>query len=179
MGDCCNMYGRRPDGQLCDRIFQKFRWKSYLFKSLVQTVRHWRLDGRTSAASNFHIRLRASGPRGMNVRTAELQHAISISVMQLSEPWRAGIQTVEVESAISILVHARSDQGWLTSWPWYLNCDSCLMETRVRTGCWDIRTYASWYRSFPIQYRVQTVWHVVRTAGTVDRWASGRDGSIV
>jgi hypothetical protein len=26
---------------------------------------------------------------------------------------------------------------------------------------------------------VRTVWHVVRTDGTVVRWASGRDGSIV
>jgi hypothetical protein len=26
---------------------------------------------------------------------------------------------------------------------------------------------------------VQTVWHVVQTDGTVDRWTSGRDGSIV
>jgi hypothetical protein len=26
---------------------------------------------------------------------------------------------------------------------------------------------------------VQTVWHVVRTDGTVDRWASGRDGTII
>jgi hypothetical protein len=39
--------------------------------------------------------------------------------------------------------------------------------------------YASWYRSFSIQYRVWTVLHVVRMAGTVDRWESERDGSIV
>jgi hypothetical protein len=26
---------------------------------------------------------------------------------------------------------------------------------------------------------VQTVWHVIRTDGTVDRWASGRDGTVV
>jgi hypothetical protein len=165
----------RPDGQLFDMIFWKFRWKSFLFKSRVWTVRHWRPEGRTSATSNFHIRLRASGPRGMNVRTAELQHSISISVMRASGPWRAGVQTVEVESAISILV-ARA------SGPWYLNCDSCLMETRVqtghqhrpdgcidlplfwtwkeseagrslkvvRTGCWDVWTDASWNRSFSI-----------------------------
>jgi hypothetical protein len=45
-----------------------------------------RPDGRTFAASNFLIRLRASGPWGMSVRTAELQHAISISAMRASEP---------------------------------------------------------------------------------------------
>jgi hypothetical protein len=47
----------RPDGQQCDRIFWKFHWKSFLFKSHVRTVRHWRPDGRMSTASNFHIRL--------------------------------------------------------------------------------------------------------------------------
>jgi hypothetical protein len=92
MGDCCNMYGRRPDGQLCDRLFQKFRWKSFLFKSRVRTVRHWRPDSRMSATSNFHIRLRASGPRGMCA----------------SGPWEADVQTVEVESAISMLVACAS-----------------------------------------------------------------------
>jgi hypothetical protein len=70
----------------------------------VRTVRHCRSDGRTSAASNFHIRLRASGPRGMNVRTAILQHAISISAMRASGPREADVWMVEVESAISILV---------------------------------------------------------------------------
>jgi len=54
----------RPDWQQRDRIFQKFRWKFFLFKSRVWTVRHWRPNGRTSAASNFHIRLYASGPKG-------------------------------------------------------------------------------------------------------------------
>jgi hypothetical protein len=61
-----------------------------------------RPDGRTSAASNFHIRLSASGPRGMNVRTAILQHTISISAMRVSGPREADVRTVEVESAISL-----------------------------------------------------------------------------
>jgi hypothetical protein len=102
-----------PDRQLCDRIFWKFRWKSFLFKSRVRTVRLWRPDGRTSATSNFHIRLPASGPMGMNVRTTILQHTISISAMHASRPWEAGVRTVEVESAISILV-ARSSGPRLT-----------------------------------------------------------------
>jgi hypothetical protein len=49
----------------------------------------------------------------------------------------------------------------------------------VWTCCWNIRTDVSWHRNFSIQYRVWTWWHVVRMDGTVDRWASGRDGSIV
>jgi hypothetical protein len=36
---------------------ENFAEKSFLFKSRVRTVRHCRPDGRTSAASNFHIRL--------------------------------------------------------------------------------------------------------------------------
>jgi hypothetical protein len=103
----------RPDGQQCDRIFQEFGWKSFLFKSCVRTVRHYRLDGRTSAASNFHIRLRAFGPWGMNVRTAILQHTISISDMRVSGTWGIGLWTIEVESAISILV-ARASGPRLT-----------------------------------------------------------------
>jgi hypothetical protein len=43
-----------------------------------------RSDGSTSAASNFLIRLRASGPWGMSVRMADLQHAISIFAMRAS-----------------------------------------------------------------------------------------------
>jgi hypothetical protein len=103
----------RLDGQQCDRIILEFHWKSFLFKSRVRTVRHYRPDGRTSAASNFHIRLRASGPWGMNVRTAILQHTISISDMRASRPLGASVRTVKVESAISILV-ARASGPRLT-----------------------------------------------------------------
>jgi hypothetical protein len=60
-----------------------------------------RPNGLTSAASNFLIRLRASGPWGMSVRTAILQHAISIFAMRASGPCAAVVRTVEVESAIS------------------------------------------------------------------------------
>jgi len=100
MGDCCNMYGRRPNGQQCDGIFWEFHWKSFLFKSRIGTVRYCHPDGRTSAASNFLIRFRASGPWGMSDRTTELQHAICISDMRASGPWGPDIQMVEVESSI-------------------------------------------------------------------------------
>jgi len=68
-------------------FFENFAEKSFLFKSRVWMVRHSRPDGRTSAASNFFIRLRASGPWEMSVRTAKLQHAISIFAMHASGPW--------------------------------------------------------------------------------------------
>jgi hypothetical protein len=152
-------------------------------------------DGRTSAASNFLIRLRASGPWGMSVWTVELQQAISISAMRASGPSEAVVQTVEVESAISILV-ARAFGPRLTD---------------VRTGIFEFRflPYGDARRNgiphrpngrtiFPlselgknlrlVEYReasgraaktsgrmmlgltgVRTVWHVVQTDGTVVR----------
>ena len=76
--------------------------KSFLYKNIVRMGWLDRPDGCTSAASNFHIRLSTSGPRGMNVRTAILQHAISISAMRASGLREADIRTVEVESAISL-----------------------------------------------------------------------------
>jgi hypothetical protein len=199
-----------------------------MFKRHVRTVRHCRPDSRTSAASNFHIRLCASGPWGKNVRTAILQHAISISDMRASGPWKAGVRTVEVESAMSILV-ARTSGPRITDfrtvifelrflpyiwvrpdgkphrpngcinlplfWTWK-ESEADRSFRGVRTGCWDVRTDASWNGSFLIQYRsgrkytssgrmmlglsgVWTVWHVVRKDGTMDKWASGRDGTVV
>jgi hypothetical protein len=66
----------------------------------------------------------------------------------------------------------------------------------IRTGCWDVRTDASWIKPSRLSggsrqkctssgrmmlglTGVQTIWHVVRTNGIVVRWTSGRDGSIV
>jgi hypothetical protein len=40
----------------------------------------------------------------MSVRTADLQHIISISAILASRPWQAVVRTVEVESAISLIV---------------------------------------------------------------------------
>jgi hypothetical protein len=75
-------------------------------------------------------------------------------------------------------------------WTWKESeADRSLMD--VRTGCWEVRTDASWNRSFSIQCRVRTeryvvrmddaglsgirtVWHVVQTNGAMDRWTSGR-----
>jgi hypothetical protein len=79
-----------------------FAEKSFLYKNIVQTGWLDRPDGRTSAASNFHNRLRASEPWGRSVRTAKLQHAISISDARESGPRGGDIWTVEVESAVTI-----------------------------------------------------------------------------
>jgi hypothetical protein len=45
-------------------FFEIFAEKSFLYKNIVRTGWLDRPDGHTSAASNFHNRLRASGPRG-------------------------------------------------------------------------------------------------------------------
>jgi hypothetical protein len=64
----------------CATGFSKiFVEKSFLYKKIVRIEWLDRPDGRTSAASNFHNRLRASGPWGRSVQTAKLQYAISIS----------------------------------------------------------------------------------------------------
>jgi hypothetical protein len=105
---------------------------------------------------------------------------------------------------IAILALCMSASRWETTlsrrcinlpifWTWKESeVDRSLMN--VWTGCWDVRTDASWNRSFSIQWRVRTkryvvriddaglsgvrtVWHVVRTNGAVDRWASGLDNT--
>jgi hypothetical protein len=64
MGDCSDICGCHPDsghgpsGRTTVRhFFKNFAKKSFLFKICVRMLRHCRPDGRTSAASNFHIRL--------------------------------------------------------------------------------------------------------------------------
>jgi len=81
----------RPDGQLCDRIFWEFRWKSFLFKSCVRTVRHNRPDGHTSIVSNFHISFARSDHGG----------------------WTSG--RLNFNTQFLYLQCARPDQGWQTS----------------------------------------------------------------
>jgi hypothetical protein len=81
---------------------ENFTEKSFLYKNIVRTGWLDRPDGRTSAVSNFHNRLPASGPWGRNVRTDKLQHAISIYDARESRPWGGDVWTVEVESAVTI-----------------------------------------------------------------------------
>jgi hypothetical protein len=168
--------GRRPDGghRLSGRTtvrpkFWEFRWKYFLFESRVQTVLPCRPDGRTFAASNFHIKASRVRTGRMVVRTADLMHTIFISDARASGPW------------------------WLVSGPLDLNCDICLMDECVRTGIHVVRTDASWSSSNLLYAEevpdgnprrpdgwcfslmcVQTVWHVVWTVDVLDSWASGR-----
>jgi len=111
--------GHRPSGQTTVRSkFQKFRWKSFLFESHDRTVRNCHPDGRTSTANNFHIKVPSVRTRRMGIRTVNLMHTISISDARASEPC------------------------WLSSGRLDLNCDTCLMDERVRTGIHFAQTVA-------------------------------------
>jgi hypothetical protein len=84
------------------------------------------------------------------------------------------VQTVEVDHPIY--------------WTWKESeADRSLMD--VRTGCWEVRTDASWNRSFLTQCRVRTekirrsdgwcwsVWHPVvmnMSFGRMEQWTDGR-----
>jgi hypothetical protein len=94
MGVRQNIPRSRPDGEPwpsgLTTVRQDFSEisaeKSFLYKNIVRTGWLDCPNGRTSAASNFHNRLRASGPWGRSVRMAKLQHAISISDVRASGP---------------------------------------------------------------------------------------------
>jgi hypothetical protein len=75
--------------------------------------------GRTSAASNFHIKASHVRTRGMIVRTIDLMHANSISDARTSGP------------------------RWLVSGRLDLNCNTCLKDERVRTRIHVVQTVAA------------------------------------
>jgi len=103
--------------------FQKFRWKSFLFESRVRTILSCCPDGRTFAASNFHIEASRVQTRRMVVRTGDLMHAISIFYFLTSGPWWLA-------------------SGWLD-----LNCDTCLIDERIQTGIHVVWTVAAIFPS--------------------------------
>jgi len=88
-------------------------------------VVHYRPDGRTSAASNFHIKASSVWTRRMVVQTVDEMHAISISDARASGPC------------------------WLVSRRLDLNSDTCLIDERVQTGFNVVRTIAA---IFPYLY---------------------------
>jgi hypothetical protein len=99
----------RPDRQLCDRL-PKISLKFFPNLSRVRIVVLCRPNGHTSAASNFHIKASCVRMKGMVVWMVDLMHAISISDARVSGP-----------------------RG-LTSGRLDFECDTCLMNGRVRTG---------------------------------------------
>jgi len=172
-------------GGFCLRICKlkfgalQFHWRSFLFESCVRTVVHYRTNGRTSAASNFHIKASRVWTRKMVVHTVVLMHAISISDARVSV--RESTSSGRLQQSSHICV-----------WKEILKLDRTLRV--VRMGCWIVRTDASWSSSklldtkecpggnplrpdqwcFSLMW-VRTIWHVLRTASALDNWESGRD----
>jgi hypothetical protein len=149
-------------------------------------VRHWRPDGRTSATSNFHIRLCGSGPRGMNVRTSILQHAISIFVMHASGPWEADVWTVIFELPFLPYLWARQDGVSIFPYSelgknlklidhWWTSGRAAEMSGRMQAGTEASRYSGGSERMMLVCLASGRDEHVVRTDGTVDRWTSGQD----
>jgi hypothetical protein len=185
-----------------------------------------RLDGRTSATSNFLIRLRASDHEGwasgrlnfntqfpylLYVRTMRGSRLdgwswirnfhISCTRVRTKSDWRPDGDIWIVILALRRRATGRDtsssgrliDLSFIGTWK---ESETGWVLRGVRTGCWDVRTDASWIdtsrhsggserkcmssgRMMLGLIGVRTVWHVVRTNGSVVRWSSGRDGSIV
>jgi hypothetical protein len=141
--------------------------------------------------------MRASRPWKVVVRKVEFESAISFFDARASGPQLSDVRTVIFELRFLPYGDARSDgiphrpDNWLI-FP-FLELGKKLETDRVlggvRTCCRNVWTDASWHRNFSIQYgvrtddagmsSVRTGWHVIRTDGIVNRWASRRDGSIV
>jgi hypothetical protein len=128
--------GSRPDGG----PWPSGRDKSFLYKNIVQTGWLDRLDGRTSAVSNFHNRLRASRPGGgvsgrLNFNT---QFPYQMRVCPDHEGETSG--RLKSNQQLPYTMHQGLDHSCQMSGRFILNCDSCLTEIRVRTGYHIVRT---------------------------------------
>jgi hypothetical protein len=122
------------------RFSEIFAEKSFLYKNIVRTGWLDRQDGRTSTASNFHNRLLASGPRGRSVRTAKLQHAIPYLIRVRPDHKEETSRRLKLNRQLPYTMHQCPDHNCQKSGRFILNCDSCLMEIRVRTGYHIVRT---------------------------------------
>jgi len=138
MGVRQNMPGSRPDGEpwLSGRTtvrqdFLKFSRRNH---SCIGTS-GWldRPDRRTSAASNFHNRLHASGRLNFNTQFPYLMRVRPDYEGETSGRLKSNRQ-------LPYSMHQHPDHSCQTSGQSILNCDSCLTETRVRTGYHIIRT---------------------------------------
>jgi hypothetical protein len=110
-----------------------FAEKSFLYKNIVRTGWLDRPDGRTSAASNFHNRLRASGRLNFNT---QFPYLIRV------RPNHKGETSGRLKSnhQLPYTMHQRPNHSCQMSGRFLLNCDSCLTEIRVWTGYHIVRT---------------------------------------
>jgi hypothetical protein len=166
------MGGERPDGWTSTRNF-------HICHARVRTLIGSRPDG-WSRIDNFHISY-------THVRTkADWRPNGDIWIEILALRRRA--------SGRDTTSSGRLNQSTY-SWTWK-ESEAGWVRIGVRTCCWVVRMDASWIKTSQHSggsgqkctssermmlglTGVRTVWHVVRTNGTVVRWASERDVSIV
>jgi hypothetical protein len=118
----------------CATGFPKiFTEKSFLYKNIVRTGWLDCPDGRTSAASYFHNRLRASGRLNFNTQFPYLICVRPDHEGESSERLKSNRQ-------LPYTMHQSPDHSCQMSRRFILNCDSCLTEIRVRTGYHIVRT---------------------------------------
>jgi hypothetical protein len=175
-----------------------------------------RPNDRTSTASNFLIRLRASRPWGMSVCYARVRTMrgsrldgwswignfnISCTRVRTKADWRPDGDIWIVILALRRRASGRDtpssgrliDLSFIGTWKEF---ETGPVPRGVRMGCWDVWTDATWIETSRHSLRsgrkctssiqmmlgltgVRTVWHILRTDGTVVRCASERDGSII
>lgn len=191
----CPDGGHRPSGPTTMRPkFQKFHWKSFLFESCVQTVRHCHPDGRTSAASNFHIEAPRVWTRRLGFQTINLMHVCPDHVDCHPDVWiwiEIHALWMSVSGRESTSVERLQQSSHICVWKEILKLDRTLRV--VWTGCWIIRTYANWRSSKLLDTEegpngnprhpdgwcfslmcIRTICHVVWTVDALDRWESGQ-----
>jgi len=180
----CSNGWHKASGLTTVRSAFKISQKFFPELSRVRTVLPCRLDGRTLAARNFHIKAWPVRTIGYVVWTVDLVHPISIYEARASGPWRPSSGRLNFE------------------------CATCLMNERAWTGIYIVRIVAavfpylcfrkkshSWSN---IEWRPDVLlkrpdegkleqfkasWHrgrsrrkvlIVRTDDVLDSWASGR-----
>jgi hypothetical protein len=132
---CCPDEGHGTSGRtIVQQIFsEKFEEKSFLYKNLVRTGWHIvRMVTRPQQAISISG-FRASGRLNFNTQFPYLMCVRPSHEGQTSGRLKSNRQ-------LPYTMHQRPDHSYQTSGRSILNCDSCLMETRVRTGYHIVRT---------------------------------------
>lgn len=141
LGAVLTMNHGRPDGQLCDRIFLKFprrnlsciRTSSGRDGSIVRTVARPPQVISTTGFAHLDHGAGASGRLNFNSQFPYLMRVRPDHEGQTSGRLKSNRQ-------LPYTMHQCPDHSCQTSGWSILNCDSCLMETRVRTGYHIVQT---------------------------------------
>jgi hypothetical protein len=170
---------RRPDGSHkasgWTTVLSTFQNSQKFFPDLSR-IRTVVPDGRTSAASNFHIKASRIRTKEMVVRTVDLMHAISISDARASRPKGLTFGRLDFEcdtclmnehvrtvaAIFPYLCFGRKSHSWSNT-----ECRSDVLLKRI-DGCKLEQFEASRHRGMS-EWKVL----VVRTKDALDSWVSG------